>query len=99
MRKDGDALVKNADVAMHTAKTCGKNRNAFGPPESNDGGERRLRLVNALYRAHERGGFVRYGQRSGAVADAEGAVFGTVNGTRLASKPVHMVVLAGEDCR
>jgi len=52
--EDADALVKNADVAMYTAKARGKNQYACCSPALKDDVQRRMRLSNALYRAQER---------------------------------------------
>jgi len=66
---DADTLIKNADLAMYAAKARGKNRHVFCTPELKDDVQQRMRLINALYRAQERGEFVLHYQPQVSVAD------------------------------
>ena len=66
---DADALLKNADLAMYAAKARGKNRHVFCTPELKDDVQKRMRLVNALYRAQERDEFVLHYQPQVSIED------------------------------
>jgi len=67
--EDADTLIKNADLAMYTAKARGKNRYVLCSPELKDDVRQRMRLVNALYRAQERGELFLHYQPQVAVDD------------------------------
>ncbi len=48
-----DALIKNADLAMYSAKNNGKNQYAFCSIEMKEEVQRKMMLTNSLYRALE----------------------------------------------
>jgi len=56
--RTGDALIKNADVAMYRAKEQGRNNCQLFTPEMNTRAFERLSLENDMHRALERDEFV-----------------------------------------
>ncbi|MDD2620478.1 MAG: GGDEF domain-containing protein, partial [Syntrophomonadaceae bacterium] len=52
--EDADTLIKNADIAMYSAKEIGKNRYVMCSQDMQDQVLEKLRLTNGLYRALER---------------------------------------------
>ncbi|MEZ5658923.1 MAG: EAL domain-containing protein [Burkholderiaceae bacterium] len=57
-----DALVKNADAAMYSAKSAGRGRYMFYHPAMNETAMQRLQLESALQRAHRENEFELYYQ-------------------------------------
>ncbi len=49
-----ETLIKNADIAMYRAKTCGKNQCIYCSPELKDETITKMKLTNSLYRALDR---------------------------------------------
>lgn len=52
--EDSESLIKNADIAMYTAKGNGKNQCVFCSPEMKEDVIMKLKLTNDLYRALDR---------------------------------------------
>ena len=74
--EDAETLIRNADTAMHHAKTQGRSRFAFYSESMNLEAMKKLRLGSRLHGALERGEFLLNYQplidaRSGALAGAE----------------------------
>lgn len=51
--EDPETLIKNADIAMYTAKNKGKNEYAFCSPKMKNDVVKKMKLTNKLYRAME----------------------------------------------
>jgi len=63
--EDGDeaeTLIKNADLAMYSAKEKGKNQYTLCSPIMKEDVLKKMQLTNSLYRAQERNEFVLYYQ-------------------------------------
>lgn len=56
--KDTETLIKNADVAMYNAKDRGKNQCILCSEDMKEEVQKKMRLMNSLYRAQERNEFV-----------------------------------------
>jgi diguanylate cyclase (GGDEF)-like protein len=52
--EDGQVLIKNADIAMYSAKSKGKNQSVFCSPEMKNDVIKNMKLTNALFRALEK---------------------------------------------
>lgn len=63
-----DLLLRNADIAMNFAKETGRNRYRFFTEDLSDLAANKMRLVNDLRKAVDRGEFVLYYQPQIAVA-------------------------------
>lgn len=77
--RDGDTLLKHADVAMYAAKEAGKGRYHFYHADLSDTLVARLSREHALRRAVEQDEFIvqfqpRYGLRSGRMSSMEALV-------------------------
>ncbi|MGE5622106.1 MAG: diguanylate cyclase domain-containing protein, partial [Bacillota bacterium] len=59
---DGDALIRNADIALYRAKDCGRNNFQFFTEDMNTAIMQRLQLENSMRWAIERGEFQLYFQ-------------------------------------
>ncbi|HJV54078.1 MAG TPA: EAL domain-containing protein [Noviherbaspirillum sp.] len=59
---DGDALIRNADIALYRAKDCGRNNFQFFTEDMNVAIMQRLQLENSMRWAIERGEFQLYFQ-------------------------------------
>jgi len=70
-----DALIRNADIALHRAKDHGRNRFEFFTPEMHAQAVRRLQLETALRGALERREFVLHYQPVLRVAEGQVAGF------------------------
>ena len=55
---DTETLIKNADLAMYSSKSLGKNSYSFVSPEMKYEALEKMKLRNSLYRAQERNEFV-----------------------------------------
>ncbi len=53
--EDAATLIKNADIAMYTAKARGKNQYAMCTADMKEHVKKNIRLSNSLYRVQERG--------------------------------------------
>ena len=76
---DLDSLLKNADTAMYSAKSVGRNEYQFYSRSMNEEAEQRFALENALRHALVRDEFILYFQpqldlRTGAVVGAEALI-------------------------
>lgn len=76
---DLDTLLKNADTAMYSAKSLGRNGYQFYSRSMNEEAEQRLKLETALRHALERDEFVLHFQpqldlRTGAIVGAEALI-------------------------
>ncbi|HJT25027.1 MAG TPA: GGDEF domain-containing phosphodiesterase, partial [bacterium] len=71
--KDGDTLVKHADVALYHAKEKGKNSHEFFKPAMNNRAVERIAMENGLRRALKGGEFALYYQPE---VDCEGRICG-----------------------
>ena len=60
--EDAETLIKNADIAMYTAKNGGKNQYALCTADMNEKVKKDVRLSNSLYRVEERNELVVYYQ-------------------------------------
>jgi diguanylate cyclase (GGDEF)-like protein len=60
--EDADTLIKNADIAMYTAKTRGKNQYALCTEDMKEQVRKNIRLSNHLYRVQQRNELVVYYQ-------------------------------------
>jgi diguanylate cyclase (GGDEF)-like protein len=52
--ENSETLIKNADIAMYRAKTCGKNQCIYCSPMIKDETITKMKLTNSLYRALDR---------------------------------------------
>jgi len=52
--EDAETLIKNADFAMYSAKSKGKNQSAFCSPDMKNDVMKKMKLTNNLYRALEK---------------------------------------------
>ena len=66
---DSDTLVKNADIAMYSAKNDGKNTYSFSSLMMRDDLSEKIELTNYLYRAQERNELEIYYQPQISVAN------------------------------
>ncbi len=60
--EEAETLIKNADLAMYSAKEQGKNRSAFCSPVMKEDVLKKMQLTNSLYRAQERNELLLYYQ-------------------------------------
>ena len=59
---DGETIIKNADIAMYTAKTLGRNRYSLYSSEINESHAERLLMENRLRKSMERKELILYYQ-------------------------------------